>query len=153
MFRRVNSSPVLFAQPLEIKNRQRLGRFKGSAEKMSNLLGDRSVLALRSSLELFVKGVGKILDVQDRHRIPPKLLHNGGTIGACQGHCWRQETSAYEPPDRGGSHIGPRVDPSQRRTATCGEVEPLRDCVAQPHILLGTIWLALIQTLLLDRLH
>jgi len=63
MFRWVNSSPVLFAQPLEIKNRKRFPRFKSIAEKMSNLLSDRSVLALRSSLELPVERVGKVLDV------------------------------------------------------------------------------------------
>src|SRR5258708_10019048 len=80
MFRWVNSSPVLFAQPLEIKNRQRFRRFKSIAEKMSNLLSDRSVLALRSSLELPVEGVGKVLDVQYCHRATPKLLHNGGII-------------------------------------------------------------------------
>src|SRR5258708_2694836 len=81
MSRWVNSSPVLFAQPLEIKNRQRFRRFKSIAEKMSNLLGDRSVLALRSSLELPVKRVGKVLDVQYCHWFTPKLLHSGGTIG------------------------------------------------------------------------
>jgi hypothetical protein len=80
MFRWVNSSPVLFAQPLEIKNRQRFRRFKSIAEKMSNFLSDRSMLALRSSLELPVKRVGKVLDVQNCHRVTPKLLHNGGTI-------------------------------------------------------------------------
>jgi len=80
MFRRVNSSPVLFAQTLEIKNRQRFRRFKSIAKKMSNLLSDRSVLALRSSLELPVERVGKVLDVQYCHRVTPKLLHNGGTI-------------------------------------------------------------------------
>src|ERR1700739_2873971 len=80
MFRRVNSSPVLFAQPLETKNRQRFRRFKSIAEEMSNLLSDRSVLALRSSLKLPVERVGKVLDVQNCHRVTPKLLHNGGTI-------------------------------------------------------------------------
>ena len=80
MFRRVNSSPVLFAQPLETKNRQRFRRFKSIAEKMSNLLSDRSVLALRSSLKLPVERVGKVLDVHNCHGITPKLLHNGGTI-------------------------------------------------------------------------
>src|ERR1700686_4719124 len=80
MFRCVNSSPVLFAQPLEIKNRQRFRRFKSVAEKMSNLLSDRSVLALRPSLELFVERVGKVLDVQYCHLLTPKLLHNGGPI-------------------------------------------------------------------------
>jgi len=80
MFRWVNSSPVLFAQPLEIKNRQRFRRFKSIAEKMSNFLSDRSMLAFRSSLELPVKRVGKVLDVQNCHRVTPKLLHNGGTI-------------------------------------------------------------------------
>src|SRR5580700_3549030 len=80
MFRWVNSSPVLFAQALEIKNRQRFRRFKSNAEKMSNLLSDRSVLALRSSLELPVERIGKVLDVQNCHRLTPKLLHNGGTI-------------------------------------------------------------------------
>src|SRR2546423_1674414 len=64
MFRWVNSSPVLFAQPLESKNRQRFRRFKSIAEKMSNLLSDRSVLALRSSLELPVERIGKVLDVR-----------------------------------------------------------------------------------------
>src|SRR5271169_2553133 len=78
MFRRVNSSPVLFAQPLEIKNRQRFRRFKGIAKKMSNLLSDRSVLAFRSSLELPVERVGKVFYVQNCHRVTPKLLHNGG---------------------------------------------------------------------------
>jgi hypothetical protein len=34
---------------------------------MRDLLSDRSVLALRSSLKLLVESVGKILDVQDRH--------------------------------------------------------------------------------------
>src|ERR1700757_3653922 len=80
MFRRVNSSPMLFAQPLETKNRQRFRGFKSIAEKMSNLLSDRSVLALRSSLKLPVERVGKVLDVQNCHRVTPKLLHNGGTI-------------------------------------------------------------------------
>jgi hypothetical protein len=47
---------------------------------MSNLLSDRSVLALRSSLKLPVERVGKVLDVQNCHRVTPKLLHNGGTI-------------------------------------------------------------------------
>src|ERR1700726_1353136 len=80
MFRWVNSSPVLFAQPLESKNRQRFRRFKSIAEKMSNLLSDRSVLALRSSLELSVERVGKVFYVQNCHSVPPKLLHNGGTV-------------------------------------------------------------------------
>src|SRR2546429_9929127 len=80
MFRWVNSSPVLFTQPLEIKNRQRFRHFKSIAEKMSNFLSDRSMLAFRSSLELPVKRVGKVLDVQNCHRVTPKLLHNGGTI-------------------------------------------------------------------------
>jgi len=61
MLRWVNSSPVLFAQPFEIKNRQRFRRFKSIAEKMSNLLSDRSVLALRPSLELLVQRIGKVL--------------------------------------------------------------------------------------------
>src|ERR1700688_1291044 len=94
MFRRVNSSPVLFAQTLEIKNRQRFRRFKSITKKMSNLLSDRSVLTLRSSLELSVERVGEVFDVQNCHRIPPKLLHNGGVSAICQGHCWRQKTSA-----------------------------------------------------------
>src|SRR6266478_9754189 len=81
MFRRVNSSPVLFAQALETKNRQRFRRFKSIAEKVSNLLSDRSVLALRSSLKFPVERVGKVLDVQNCHGITPKLLHNGGTAG------------------------------------------------------------------------
>src|ERR1700720_4411531 len=80
MFRWVNSSPVLFAQPLESKNRQRFRRFKSIAEKMSNLLSDRSVLALRSSLELPVERIGKGVYVQNCHSVPPKLLHNGGTV-------------------------------------------------------------------------
>src|ERR1700757_1856728 len=80
MFRRVNSSPMLFAQPLETKNRQRFRRFKSIAEKMSNLLSDRSVLAFRSSLELLVERIGKVLDVQNCHSVTPKLLHNGGTV-------------------------------------------------------------------------
>src|SRR5580700_756989 len=45
---------------------------------MSNLLSDRSVLTLRSSLELSVERVGEVFDVQNCHRVPPKLLHNGG---------------------------------------------------------------------------
>src|SRR5258707_15731083 len=81
MFRRVNSSPVLFAHPLETKNRQRFRRFKSIAEKVSNLLSDRSMLALRSSLKFPVERVGKVLDVQNCHGITPKLLHNGGTAG------------------------------------------------------------------------
>src|SRR5260370_30858685 len=80
MFRWFDSSPVLFAQPLEIKNRQGLRRFKRIAEKMSYLVSDRSVLALRSSLELPVERIGKVLDVQNCHRVTPKLLHNGGTV-------------------------------------------------------------------------
>ena len=80
MFRWVNSSPVLFAQPLESKNRQRFRRFKSIAEKMSNLLSDRSVLALRSSPELPVERIGKVLDVQNCHSVTPKLHHNGGTV-------------------------------------------------------------------------
>src|SRR5882762_5985320 len=80
MFRWVNSSPVLFAQSLEIKNRQRFRRFKSMAEKVSNLLSDGSVLALRSSLELSVERVGKVLDVQHCHGFTPKLLHNGGIV-------------------------------------------------------------------------
>jgi hypothetical protein len=36
---------------------------------MRDLLSDRSVLALRSSLQLLVESVGKILDVEDRHFI------------------------------------------------------------------------------------
>src|SRR5882762_10039661 len=80
MLRWVNSPPVLFAQPFEIKNRQRFRRFKSIAEKMSNLLSDRSVLALRPSLELLVQRIGKVLDVQYCHSVTPKLLHNGGTV-------------------------------------------------------------------------
>src|SRR5580692_56303 len=80
MFRRGNSSPVLFAQPLETKDRQRFRRFKSVAEKMSNLLSDRSMLALRPRLKLPVERVGKVLDVQNCHRVTPKLLHNGGTV-------------------------------------------------------------------------
>jgi hypothetical protein len=80
MFRWVNSSPVLFAQPLEIKDGQGFRRFKSIAEKMSYLLSDRSVLALRSCLELPVERIGKVLDVQNCHRVTPKLLHNGGII-------------------------------------------------------------------------
>jgi hypothetical protein len=67
MFRWVNSSPVLFAQPLEIKNRQRFRRFKSIAEKMRNLLSDRSVLALGPSLEFLLERVGKVLDIQYCH--------------------------------------------------------------------------------------
>src|SRR6266550_2202399 len=106
MFRWVNSTPVLFAQPLESENRQRFRRFKSIAEKMCNLLSDRSVLALRSSLELPVERIGKVLDVQNCHSVTPKLLHNGGTVNevsrhevsrllvkALQGPCWRQKTS------------------------------------------------------------
>src|SRR6266478_5817095 len=80
MFRWGNSSPVLFAQPLESKDRQRFRRFKSIAEKMSNLLSDRSVLALRSSLELPVERIGKVLDVQNCHSVTPTLLPNGGTV-------------------------------------------------------------------------
>lgn len=80
MFRWFDSSPVLFAQPPQIKNRQGFRRFKRIAEKMNNLLSDRSVLALRSSLELPVERVGKVLYVQYCHSVTPKLLHNGGTI-------------------------------------------------------------------------
>jgi hypothetical protein len=47
---------------------------------MSYLLSDRSVLALRSSLELPVERIGKVLDVQNCHRVTPKFLHNGGTV-------------------------------------------------------------------------
>jgi hypothetical protein len=36
---------------------------------MRDLLSDRSVLALRSSLKLLVESVGKILDVENRHFI------------------------------------------------------------------------------------
>src|SRR5271169_6296129 len=79
MFRWVNSSPVLFAQSLEIKNRQRFRRFKGIAKKMSNLLSDRSVLVLRASLELPVERVGKVFYVQNCHKVTPKL-HNRGII-------------------------------------------------------------------------
>src|ERR1700730_19349397 len=80
MFRWVNSSPVIFAQPLESKNRQRFRRFKSIAEQMSNLLSHRSLLALRSSPELPVERIGKVFYVQNCHSVPPKLLHNGGTI-------------------------------------------------------------------------
>src|SRR5580693_10267346 len=80
MFRSFNSSPVLFAQTLEIKNRQGFRHLKSITKKMGNLLSDRSVLTLRSSLELPVERVGEVFDVQNCHRIPPKLLHNGGTI-------------------------------------------------------------------------
>src|ERR1700730_11347532 len=94
MFRRVNSSPVLFAQTLEIKNRQRFRRLKSITKKMSNLLSDRSVLTLRSSLELPVERVGEIFDVQNCHRVPPKLLHNGGLISDLSRPLLAPKTSA-----------------------------------------------------------
>src|SRR6266699_1222125 len=58
-------------QPLETKNRQRFRRFKSIAEKVSNLLSDRSVLTLRSSLKFPVERVGKVFDVQNCHGITP----------------------------------------------------------------------------------
>src|SRR6516225_860332 len=79
MFRRINSSPVLFAQPLKIKNRQWFRSFKNIAKQMGNLLRDRSMLTFRSSLKLPIKSVGKVLDVQDRHTFTPIFLHYGGT--------------------------------------------------------------------------
>ena len=80
MFRWFDSSPMLFTQPLQIENRQGFRRFKRIAEKMSNLLSDRSVLALRSCLELPVERIGKVFYIQHCHHVTPKLLHNGGTI-------------------------------------------------------------------------
>src|SRR5215470_1014802 len=77
MFRRVNSSPVFFSQPLEIKDGQRLRRFKSITEEMGDLLRDRSMLTLGPGLKLPVENVGKILDVQDRHVHTPKFLHYG----------------------------------------------------------------------------
>src|ERR1700730_6435343 len=46
---------------------------------MGNLLRDGSMLALCPSPELPVETVGKVFDVEDRHMVPPKLLHYGGT--------------------------------------------------------------------------
>jgi hypothetical protein len=69
MCRRINLPPVFFTQPLEIKDGQRLRCFKSVAEYMRDLLSDRSVLALRSSLKLLVQSVGKILNVEDRHSL------------------------------------------------------------------------------------
>jgi hypothetical protein len=63
MFRRINSSPVLFTQALELEDRQELRAFKNVAKEMGNLLRDRSMLAFRSSLKLPIKTVWKILDV------------------------------------------------------------------------------------------
>ena len=87
MFRRVNSLPVLFAQPLEIKDGQRLWRFKSIDEQIRNLLCDRSVLPLRAGLKLLVESVGKILDIQNRHNYTPFLLHYGG-MQVCDQELW-----------------------------------------------------------------
>src|ERR1700675_1680388 len=94
MFRRFNSSPVLFAQTLEIKNRQRFRRFKSITKKMSNLLSDRSVLTLRSSLELSVERVGEVFDVQNCHRFLLNSSIMEELSANCKGRCWRQQTSA-----------------------------------------------------------
>src|SRR5215469_14731571 len=79
MIRGINSSPVFFAQPLEIENRKRFWCLKRIAEEMRNLLCDRTMLTPCSSLQLLVQGVGKVFDVKDRHALPPKLLQYGGT--------------------------------------------------------------------------
>jgi multiple antibiotic resistance protein len=47
---------------------------------MGNLLRSRSTLALRPSPKLFIKRVGKVLDVQHGHIITLKLLHYGSSI-------------------------------------------------------------------------
>ena len=88
MFGRVNSPPLLFAQAFEIKDGPRLCRLKSIAQQMDNLLTDRSVLALRPSLELFVESIGKVLDVQDHH-MPPMILHYGGTVVLREDDGWR----------------------------------------------------------------
>ena len=40
MVRRVNSSPVFFAQPLQIQNRKLFMGLKRTGEEMRNFLGD-----------------------------------------------------------------------------------------------------------------
>jgi len=71
MLERVNPGPVLFAQSLEIKDRQRFWCFKGIAEDMGDLLRDRSMLALRPSLKLLIESVGKAFDIEDCHALLP----------------------------------------------------------------------------------
>jgi hypothetical protein len=46
---------------------------------MGNFLRNGSMLALCPSLELPVETVRKVLDIEDCHIVPPKLLHYGGT--------------------------------------------------------------------------
>src|SRR5215469_1069909 len=75
----IDSSPVLFAQPLELENRKRFWCLKRVAEEMRNFLCDGTMLTPCPSLKLLVQGVGKIFDVKDRHALPPKLLQYGGT--------------------------------------------------------------------------
>jgi len=90
MFRRVNSSPVLFAQPLRSRI-DRVSAFQSITQKMSNLLSDRSVADASSSLELSVERVGEVFDVQNCHRflLNSSIMEELSAI--CQGHCWRQK--------------------------------------------------------------
>jgi hypothetical protein len=80
VFRRIYSSPVLFAQPFEIEDRQWFPGFENLGEQMGNLLRDRAMLAFGPSLQLAVERVGEVLDVQDGHWIPPLFLHLGGRL-------------------------------------------------------------------------
>jgi hypothetical protein len=69
MLRFVNSPPMLFAKPLQIKDRERFRHLKCIGEEMSDFLRDRPMLPLRSSLELSVESVREIFDVQNCHRL------------------------------------------------------------------------------------
>src|SRR6516225_194877 len=114
MIRGINSSPVFFAQPLEIENRKRFWCLKRIAEEMRNFLCDGTMLTPCSSLKLLVHGVGKVFDVKDRHALPPKLLHYGGMRRQRQaGYSRGQHDSQPERPT-------PKMSPGERQQLVKG---------------------------------
>ena len=65
MVRGIDAPPVLLAQAFQIKNGKRCRAFQSLGEQMCNFLRNGPMLSLGTRLELPIKRVGKVLDIQD----------------------------------------------------------------------------------------
>ena len=90
---------------------------------MRDLLSDRSVLALRSSLQLLVESVGKILDVEDRHFI---ILLNSSIVEelACGVKTIARQRHPWTPPGHAVAGASGRYVVVLRKSATLPFMEP-----------------------------
>src|SRR5439155_18106864 len=96
------------------------GRLERLTKQMGHLLGDGASIPFGSGLQFLVESIGKILDVQRRHRHPPLFLHFASRVIGRQA-CSQASTDRRSPVRNASKNRVPHAADNARRESLIDE--------------------------------